>query len=171
MSEQKGGTQSAQHLSPGEGRALWFLTDLYIAKRVSEDTDGAFTLWEVTAAPQSPPAPHIHHREDETYYILEGEFEFLDNDRTFTAGAGSLVYLPKHRLHSHRNPADVPAKAVVVHTPAGNIEKFVEDGGKPATDPSALPPPPEEAEIERLVSLAQEKYGFEVPPPPPEQSR
>ena len=82
MSDQNGGTQSAQHLSAGEGRALWFATDLYIIKRASEDTNGAFTLYEVTGAPQSPPAPHIHHREDETYYILEGEFEFLDQDRT-----------------------------------------------------------------------------------------
>ena len=48
MAEQNGGTQGAQHLSPGEGRALWFFTDLYLAKRVSEDTDVAFTLWEVT---------------------------------------------------------------------------------------------------------------------------
>ncbi len=168
MSEQNGGTQSsAQHLSPGEGRALWFVTDLYITKMAGEDTNGAFTLFEVTAAPQSPLLPHIHHREDETYYVLEGEFEFLDNDRTFTAGAGSLVYLPKDRLHAHRNPGDVSAKALVLLAPAG-VEEFVEDAGKPATDPSALPPPPEEAEIERLVSIAQEKYGFEVPPPPPE---
>ncbi len=166
--EENGGTRSAQQLSPGEGRALWWVTDLYIAKRVSEDTDGVFTLFEVTAAPQSPPAPHIHHREDETYYVLEGEFEFLDQDRTFRAGAGSLVYLPKDRLHSHRNPTDVPAKALVLYTPAGNIEKFVEETGKPARDPTSLPPPPEEAEIERMVSIALEKYGFDVPPPPPE---
>ena len=87
MSEHNEGTRSsAQQIPPGEGRAWWFLTDLYIAKRVSEDTDWAFTLFEVTAAPQSPPAPHIHHREDETYYILEGEIEFLDNDPTLTAG-------------------------------------------------------------------------------------
>jgi mannose-6-phosphate isomerase-like protein (cupin superfamily) len=165
--EENGGTRSAQHLSPGEGKALWWVTDLYIAKQVSEDTDGVFTLFEVTAAPQSPPAPHIHHREDETYYVLEGEFEFLDEDRTFRAGAGSLVYLPKDRLHSHRNPTDVPAKALVLYTPAGNIEKFVEETGKPARDPSSLPPPPEEAEIERMVAIAQEKYGFEAPPPPP----
>ncbi len=165
--EENGGTRSsAQQLSPGEGRAWWFLTDLYVAKRVSEDTDGVFTLFEVTAGPQSPPAPHIHHREDETYYVLEGEFEFLDQDRTFTAGAGSLVYLPKDRLHSHRNPGDVIAKALVLHTPAGNIEKFVEEVSKPATDPTSLPPPPEEADIKRLVTIAVEKYGFEVPAPP-----
>ena len=167
--QENGGTRSsARHLSPGEGRAWWFFTDLYIAKRVSEDTNGAFTLFEVASPPQTPPAPHIHHREDETYYILEGEFEFLDQDRTFTAGAGSLVYLPKDRLHSHRNPADVPAKALVLYTPARNIEKFVEEVSKPATDPTFPPPPPEEADIERLVTIAQEKYGFEVPPPPPE---
>ena len=168
MSEHNGAARSsAEHLPPGEGRALWFFTDLYVAKRVSEDTGGACTLFEVTSPSQSPPAPHIHHREDETYYILEGEFEFLDEDRTFTAGAGSVVYLPKDRLHSHRNPGDVPAKAVVLYTPAGNIEKFVEEVGKPATDPSSVPPPPEEADIERLVTIAVEKYGFEVPPPPP----
>jgi hypothetical protein len=61
----------------------------------------------------------------------------------------------------------VPAKALVLYTPAGNIEKFVEEVSKPATDPTSLPPPPEEAEIERLVTIAVEKYGFEGPPPPP----
>ena len=167
MPEDSGWTRdSAQQLSPGEGRARWFATDLYIIKAGSEDTDGAFTLSEVTSAPQSPPGPHIHRREDETYYILEGEFEFLDEDRTFRAGAGSLVYLPKDRLHSHRNPTDVPAKALVLHTPAG-AEKWVEEAGKPAPDSSSLPPPSEVPElIERLVATAP-KYGFEVPPPPP----
>ncbi len=157
--EENGETQSsAQQLSPGEGQAWWFATDLYIAKRVSEDSDGAFTLWEVTSAPQTPTAPHIHHREDEYYYVLEGEFEFLDNDRTFTAGAGSLVYLPKDQLHSHRNPTDVPAKALVLYAPAG-VEKWIEEAGKAATDPTSLPPPSEYTElIERLLATAP-KYG------------
>ena len=167
MSDENAGTRSsAQHLTPGEGRAWWFATDLYIAKCVSEDTDGAFTLHEVTSPPQSPIGPHIHHREDEIYYVLEGEFEFLDEDRTFTAGAGSMVYLPKDRLHSHRNPADVPAKALVLHTSAG-VEKWLEEAGKPATDPTSPPPPSEYGELfERLLATAS-KYGIEVPPPPP----
>lgn len=159
-----GETRAAEHLAPGDGRAFWFLTELYVAKRVTEDTDGAFTVFEVTASPQSPPAPHTHHHEDETYYVLDGEFEFLDVDRTFTAGAGSLVYLPKDRLHSHRNPGDSPAKALVFYRPAG-VEKFVEEAGKPAADPTSLPPPPDEADIARLLAVAA-KYGFEAPPPP-----
>jgi mannose-6-phosphate isomerase-like protein (cupin superfamily) len=164
MSAENGSNRSVKVLSGGEGRSLWFAADLYTAKAVSEDTDGAFTLFELTAAPQFGPPPHIHHREDEVYYVLEGEFEFLDNDRAFTAGAGSFVYLPKGRLHMHRNAGDTPAKALVLNTPAG-LEEFIEEGGQPATDPSS-PPPPEAQDLERLVAIAP-KYGIEVPPPPP----
>ncbi len=156
--------RSATHLAPGEGKSLWFAADLYTAKAVGEDANGAFTLWEITAAPQFGPPPHIHHQQDESYYVLEGEFEFLDNDRTFTAGPGSFVYLPKGRLHMHRNAGDTPARALVQVTPAG-LEKFIEEVGKPVTDVSSPPPPPEPQELEQLVVAAQ-KYGIEVPPPP-----
>ena len=104
----------------------------------------------------------MHHREDEIYYVLAGEFEFMDDDRTFRAGEGSLVYLRKDRFHFHRNPGDEPAKALVFWRPAG-IEKFIAEAGKPGTDPSSLPPTFDEADIERLVSVAA-KYGFEAPP-------
>ena len=80
---------------PGEGKSLWLATDLYTFKVVGEDTNGAFSLSELTAHPQFGPPPHIHHREDESYYVLEGEFEFLDEGRTFTAGAGSSSTCPR----------------------------------------------------------------------------
>ena len=153
--------QSVIHLAPGEGRSLWFTTDLYTAKAVSEDTKGAFSLWEITAAPQSGPPPHIHHHQNESYYVLEGEFEFLDNDSTFTAGAGSFVYLPKGCLHMHRNAGDTPARALVQVASAG-LERFIEEVGMPVTDVSSPPPPPEPQELERIVMIAQ-KYGIEVP--------
>ncbi|MDQ3911826.1 MAG: hypothetical protein M3305_08680 [Actinomycetota bacterium] len=95
---------------------------------------------------------------------MEGKFEFLDNDRTFTAGAGSFVYLPKGRLHMHRAAGGASARALVLVTPAG-IEKFIEGAGEPATDKSSPLAPPELPEIERIVAIAQ-KYGIEVPPPP-----
>lgn len=156
--------QSAAHVAPGEGTSFWLGTDLQTFKVTGEDTNGAYALSELTAQPEFAPPPHIHHREDESFYILEGQFEFLDNDRTFTAGAGSFVYLPKGRLHMHRAVGDMPARALVLVTPAG-IEKFLEEAGEPATDVSSPPPPPEMPELERIVALAQ-KYGVEVPPPP-----
>jgi len=157
-------TQSATCASPNEGSSFWLGTDLQTFKVVGQDTNGAFALSELTAQPEFGPPPHIHHREDESFYILEGEFEFLDNDRTFTAGAGSFVYLPKDRVHMHRAAGGRPARALVLVSPAG-IEKFIEEAGEPATDVSSPPPPPELPELERIVAVAQ-KYGVEVPPPP-----
>ena len=72
------GVPGAMHFPPGAGRAYWLAMDLHTFKTIGEDTGGSFSLSEVTAAPQSGPPPHIHHREDETYYVLEGEFEFIE---------------------------------------------------------------------------------------------
>lgn len=145
------------HLPPGEGKAFWLAADLHTFKAVGEDTGGAFTLVEITAAPHSGPPPHVHHREDETYYILDGEFEFLDEDRAFTAGVGSCVYLPRGRPHAHKNAGGAPARALVLTTPSG-IEKFIEEAGEPATDPSSPPPPPGPAEFVRIIMIAR-KHG------------
>jgi quercetin dioxygenase-like cupin family protein len=164
MATEDKANQSAAHVSPGEGSSFWLTTDLHTFKAVGEGTNGAFALAELTSQPQFGPPPHIHHREDESYYILEGEFEFLLEDRTFTAGAGSFVYLPKGRLHMHLAAGNTPARALVLVTPAG-IEKFIEEAGEPAVDGSSPPPSPELPELERIVAIAQ-KYGIEVPPPP-----
>ena len=87
---------------------MWFTTDLYLIKLAGEDTGGAFTVFEVTAAPQSPPLAHMRHGEDEIYYVLGGEFEFMDDGRTFTAGSGSLVFLRKDRFQKTVGPRARP---------------------------------------------------------------
>ncbi|MBI3492418.1 MAG: cupin domain-containing protein [Acidobacteria bacterium] len=151
-------------LRAGEGTSWWLMTDLHTFKAVSEDTNGAFTLTELTAAADFGPPPHIHHREDEAFYVLDGQFEFRYNDRTFTAGPGSFVYLKKGRVHMHRATGGAPARALVLHTPAG-LERFIREAGKPATDRTATPGAPPMPELERIVAVAQ-KYDIEVPPPP-----
>jgi mannose-6-phosphate isomerase-like protein (cupin superfamily) len=157
--------QDFVHVPPDGGRSFWLGTDLHTFKAVGAETNGAFALEELTAHMEFAPPPHIHRREDETYYILEGEFEFMEDDgSTFTAGPGSFVYLPKGRLHMHRNAGDTPARALVLVVPAG-VDEFIEEAGEPATDPSSVPPPPEMPELQRIVEAAQ-KYGIEVPPPP-----
>jgi uncharacterized RmlC-like cupin family protein len=105
---------------------------------------------ELTARPEFAPPPHIHHHEDESYYVLNGEFEFMSGGRQFRAGAGSFVYLPRGELHLHRALAGA-AKALVLVTPAG-VEKFITEAGNAAADPSAVPPVLDMPAIERILS-------------------
>jgi quercetin dioxygenase-like cupin family protein len=155
--------ETGKHVTRHAGKSLWLMSDLFTFKVVGDETSGAFSLAEVTAGAEVGPPPHIHHREDESFYVLEGAFEFSIGGRAFTAGAGSFVYLPKGLVHMHRAAGGAPAKAVVMYVPAG-VERFIEEAGRPATDLSATPRPPELPELERIVAVAQ-KYGIEVPPP------
>ena len=156
-------TQGGVHLASGEGKSFWLLTDLHTFKAVGDDTNGAFTVAELTAGPEIGPPPHIHHNNDESFYILEGTFDFSLAGQAFTAGAGAFVLLPKGVVHTHRAGGGAPARALVIQSPAG-VERFIEEAGKTATDPSVRPAPPELAELGRIVEIAQ-RHGIEVPPP------
>jgi FtsP/CotA-like multicopper oxidase with cupredoxin domain len=89
------------HIPPGEGRSLWVLGELVTCKTTSEQTGGTYSLFEVTMQPQGGRLPHVQHREDESFYVLKGEYEFLVEGHTTRAGAGSLLYVRKGILHAH----------------------------------------------------------------------
>ncbi len=89
------GNKRGVHVPPGEGRTLWVVGDTYTFKGTAENTGGALLLFEAEVPPQSGPPPHIHHREDEAFYVLEGEVEVREGDRTFVAGGGSFVFIPR----------------------------------------------------------------------------
>ncbi|HEX2183194.1 MAG TPA: quercetin 2,3-dioxygenase [Rubrobacteraceae bacterium] len=152
----------ATHIAPGEGGAVWLLGDLYTFKAVSEDTEGAFALWETTSPPGGGPPPHLHRQEDETFYVLEGEMEFWAGGDTIRAGAGSFVHIPRGTLHTFKNVGTTPARFLGTVMPGG-FEKFFLEVGEPATDGSSPPEGP--PDVERLVATAA-KYNCEIPPPP-----
>ena len=132
-------------------------------KASGEDTGGAYSLTDSMVPPQGDPPPHIHHREDEAFRVLEGELEVLVGENKFKAGAGSFVHLPKGVLQSYQNVGTGPARLLTLMVPAG-LERFVEEVGKPGTELSS-PRPFEEGDIDKLLALAPE-YGGEIPPPP-----
>ena len=154
-------TRGGIQLGPGQGKSFWLLTDLHTFKAVGADTNGALAIAELNAGPELGPPPHIHRNADECFYILEGIFEFSLAGKSFTAGAGSFVHLPKGVVHTHRAGGGAPAKALVIQSPAG-VEQFIEEAGKPATDTTARPSPPELPELARIVGIAQ-KHAIEVP--------
>jgi quercetin dioxygenase-like cupin family protein len=150
------------YVAPGAGRKLWVTDELMTFKVLGEDTGGAYSLTDSVVPPQGGPPPHIHHREDEAFWVLEGELEIRVGEEVFMAGAGSFVHLPKGVLHSYENVGSGPARFLTLMVPAG-LEKFFEEVGKPGADLSS-PPPFDAEDVERLL-LAAPGYGLEIPLP------
>ena len=158
--------QGVTHIRPGDGRSLRVLGEVVTYKITSERTGGAYSLFEVVSEPGGGSPPHVQHREDEAFYVLEGEYEFLDDDgHTVRLGTGSLVYVPKGNLHAHKNVGDKPARMLVSQTPGGLHERFLEELADPATDRATPPVPEGPPELGRIAAVAV-KYGIEIPPSP-----
>ncbi len=154
--------QGVTRIRPGDGRSLRVLGEVVTYKITSERTGGAYSLFEVVSEPGNGPPPHVQHREDEAFYVLEGEYEFLDDDgRTMRVGKGSLVYVPKGTLHTYKNIDDKPGRMLVSQTPGGLHERFFEEIGELATGESRLVPEGS-VDIEKIAVIAAE-YGIEIP--------
>lgn len=149
-------------LTREEGQALWFLNCLTLVKATGEQTGGAFGLVEQVLPAGMASPYHLHHAEDETFYILDGEATFISGDRKIKATAGSYVFLPKNIPHGFK--VEAPTRLLVLTTPAG-FEQFVIEMSEPATDPATAPTSP--PDMEKLVRLAA-KYQIDILGPLPE---
>ena len=157
--------RSITYVPPGEGKSFWTVGGhMATFKATSEDTGGAYTITEETWPPQVGPPPHIHHTQEETFYVLEGEMEFITDGVTTRAAAGSLVRIPRGVLRDYKNVGSEPARVLVLFAPGG-FEGFFAEVGELVTGQSA--PPEDPPDVERLVAAAA-KYGCEIPPPPQE---
>lgn len=153
------------HISPGEGTSsLWVLGELLTYKVPSQQTGGAYSLFEVTTRPGAGPPPHVQHREDEAFYVLEGEYEFLSGEETLRAGVGSLLHVPKGILHTHKNIGEGAGRMLLTQTPGGLYEHFFEEVGKPFDDEEGLLGFEQQPEVGKIVKVAAE-YGIEIPAP------
>jgi quercetin dioxygenase-like cupin family protein len=145
-------------IQAGEGTSTWVVGDLYSFLVTGEETGGAYALIHATVPPQGGPPPHIHHREDETFYLLEGEITVEVDGRTLAATAGACVKLPRGSLHSFRNNSLTTARMLILVNPSGLENYFAEIGHK-SQEESITP-----AAIQRLVATAP-KYGLEIRAP------
>jgi mannose-6-phosphate isomerase-like protein (cupin superfamily) len=152
----------ATFLGPGEGQAIWFLRNRMTVKATAATTGGAFGLLESLIAPGFSPPLHVHHQEDEAFYVLEGELTMKCGDRTFRATAGAFVFLPRDVPHTFVVEGDRPARMLTLLTPGGGEGVFIE-GGRPAESDGLPPPAPPDIEGLKRVSR---KYGAEIVGPP-----
>jgi quercetin dioxygenase-like cupin family protein len=127
-----------------------------------ETTDGSFGLMEHWDMPPGWASPyHTHHREDEAFYILEGEVAFVSDGKWFLAGPRHYVFAPRLIPHGFKIAGTVPARMLLLCSPAG-FEHFVLDQ---SVDMSAPPAPPDMAKLMELAA----KYQIDILGPLPEQ--
>jgi len=144
-------------------QSVWYTGWLLTFLATGKDTRGQFALTEQIARKGNVPPRHIHHREDETFYVLEGEMTFSIGDESIKATPGTMVFAPRDVPHSFTIDSE-QARILVMNTPAG-IEEFFRECSVPA--PSLTLPPPAEvpySEKQKMMGLAA-KYGFEFVPP------
>ena len=150
------------HVGPGEGRAVRMAGLRLLTCKVSgAQTGGAYSLFEVAVVPGGGEAPHVQHREDECFYVLEGSFEFVIEGSKVEADPGSLVYVLKGTLHAFWNTGQTTGRMLVSQTPGGLYEGFVEEVGEPAAGETTTPAKDDLPEAERLAA-AGAKYGVEM---------
>lgn len=126
--------------------------DVITCKVSGEQTAGEFALFETTTPPQAGSPPHVHHREDETFYVIAGVFEFYVSGQTIRAEKGSVVLAPRNIPHFFKNVSEEPGKLIILAQPAG-IEKFFAEFAQ--FDPDVHP------DLDKVKTVAN-KYGIEI---------
>lgn len=156
--------QNQSRLVPaGTGPAYWGPGELMTFLATGAETGGAFFLAEVCVAPGGGTPPHIHHREEESFQVIEGSLTIQVGNETIIAHAGDFAYLPRGIAHSFVNTGEGTAKALVLTTPAG-LEGFFTEVFDPTSDRTATPPPISTEMLGRAMAAAP-RYGLELLPP------
>jgi len=150
-------------LTRDEGQSIWFLGTRMILKATGEQTNGAYGLIEQILPPGFASPFHVHHSEDEAFYLLEGEASFTCGDRTMKAFPGSYIFFPRDIPHWFRIEGTQPARLLQFNFPAG-LENFFVEAGEPALE--LILPPDGTPDFEKLASTAA-KYNVEILGPPP----
>ncbi len=161
MSEmQVSSLSSAEHLHipSGEGQAFWGPGDRCTFLVTGRGNSGGCFIVHCIVAPSGGP-PHIHHREDEFFYLLEGELSVTVGDHTVQISKGNFVTAPRGVVHTYRDVGADNAQMLAVFTPAG-MEGWFQDALDPAGDQCGLAPPPT-AELNARMLAAGPKHGVE----------
>jgi mannose-6-phosphate isomerase-like protein (cupin superfamily) len=132
-------------LRPNEGEAVFVLGDVVTFKITSAESDNAYFLTEIASPPGGGPAFLHTHVPQETFWILDGDYEVYGQDEdgekyAIEAPVGSTVHVPGNVPHGFKNVGDTPGKLLALYAPAVHQHEFFKGIGVPMG--SALDPPP-----------------------------
>lgn len=148
-----------------EGPAYWFLGGLCTVKATTESTGGAYSLTHEIMPPGHATPYHLHHYEDEAFWVLDGEFAFICDGKKTIVGPGGYIFLPRGIPHGIRVHSERPATMLILATPGTGFVGMMEEYAEPTTE--RVLPPPSVPDMEKLTRLCA-KYGIDLLGPLPE---
>ena len=166
--EHTGATPTSAAVAPiglgaDEGEAIWAFGCLITVKASRETTGGVVTVLDHLAGRGAGSPLHVHAREDEWFYVVEGELTFWLDGKVIDAPAGSFVFGPRGVPHTFTVTSD-EARFLLVTEPAG-LEGMIRELGEPAVSRTIPPAPTEPPDLPRIVQVCAE-YGIEILGPP-----
>ena len=157
---------TVQFVPADTGEAYWVMGGLFTYLVTGEESGGSYFTVIVDMGPEAGPPPHIHHLEEEQFYVLDGQLTYSVGDQIFEVRTGDFIHIPKGAVHSFKNGSK-PSRLLATFAPAG-IEGFFREVGERVDDRLKSPPPVTEAVIARF--FAAEAGGWKahhdtLPPP------
>lgn len=152
----------AYGFAPGEGESLWFFNSLATIKAGTEETHGSFSLLELRCPGSFGPPIHVHDREDEGFYVLDGLLTVTSGEREWTLAPGGFAFLPRQQPHAFRTGPE--GTRMLQLTSPGQFENFARDLGQPAA--ALVLPEPGQLDLGRLAAVS-ERYGMKFMLTPP----
>ena len=151
-------TQDTQALEPmltrsGDGEARWWFAALAEIKVTAQQTGGLLSIIEITEPPNAAGPWHVHHREDEGFWILEGDVTLQIGDETIEAHAGDFALGPRDIPHRY-TVGDAGCRMLFIMTPGG-FEQLIRDMSVPAQSRTLPPPSDEEPDWDHVAKVAK----------------
>jgi quercetin dioxygenase-like cupin family protein len=158
----------ASHVAvPDDQRSAWYAGWLVTFLATGAETDGQFSLTAVTGRRGQSAAPpwHLHTREEECFYVLEGAITCFVGAETIRVPAGGFVVLPRGVPHRYELATE-EARLLNLCVPAG-FEEFYRALSEPAPDLTLPPAPAGPPGMAHLLAVAT-AHGIEIVGPPPD---
>ena len=149
---------------PDTQAAIWFLGALAQVRVSGAQTGGAFALADHLAPRGNASPVHVHDRDDETFFVLDGELWVFAGEEEHTAGPGTVAVLPRRLRHAYV-VTSARARFLTLHTPAG-FEQFAAEVGEPARALTLPPPPAGPPDFAALAQAAARHHIAILAPPP-----
>ncbi|WGF89329.1 cupin domain-containing protein [Marinivivus vitaminiproducens] len=132
----------------------------------SSETGGAYCLTDTLVAPGAGAPPNRHPGDDESFYVLDGTFDFTIEGATTSHGPGAFIRVPTGAVHAFRNTGTAPARLMVINVPGVIHDGFFSEVGTPMPRgtwklPAGMGGKPDAAKLKELAEIAG-RHGLEL---------